>query len=605
MNRPLRVLLVLGSEGDAEPLLLELRRGGFDPSHERVEDARQLRDALRRGPWDVALADYAPPAFSAAEALRLLRRAGSGVPLLVVCGPVGEEAAARLARAGARAVLPRGEPGRLAAAVARVLRGPERAGGPRRRFRRLLRRGVAAGCWTAEGGVTAGNDALLRLLGRSRAELEAGAVRWRDATPPEYRHLDEKALAQARATGCWVPFRKEYVRGDGSRVPVLVCGAAAAAGDAGVFFAVELTGRSRAEEPRGDELLRLQVERMPLAYLLLDADLRVADWNPAAERTFGYSKEEALGMGPPYAKILPPALWPRVEAVLARLRGGDMAAHSVNDNLTKDGRTVTCQWFNTPLLGPGGRFGGLLCLGQDITERRRLEERLGQAQKMEALGRLAGGVAHDFNNLLTVISGYCEVLLDGLPEGDALRGPAEEIRGAAERSAALARQLLDFGRGGGGDPGVADLNGVVAGARGLLLRLVGPGVRVEERTGPGPCPVRADAGELGRVLLNLAANARDAMPRGGTLTVRTGDAGPAEGAGPQVLLEVSDTGCGMTEEVKARAFEPYFTTKGPGGGTGLGLAVVHGVVARAGGRVEVESAPGAGTTVRVYLPRAR
>ena len=186
----------------------------------------------------------------------------------------------------------------------------------------------------------------------------------------------------------------------------------------GVVTFHDVTARKRAEAERDALLARLQVqfERMPLACVLFDADLRVTDWNPAAERIFGYAKADVLGMGPPFERIVPESFRAAAGPILARIRAGDMYAHSVNQNLTKDGRTITCEWFNTPLMD-GDRFTGLLCLAQDVTDRQRLEEQFRQAQKMEAVGRLAGGVAHDFNNLLTVINGYSELLLGRAPAG--------------------------------------------------------------------------------------------------------------------------------------------------------------------------------------------
>jgi PAS domain S-box-containing protein len=250
----------------------------------------------------------------------------------------------------------------------------------------------------------------------------------------------------------------------------------------------------------------------------------------------------------------------------------------------------------------------VLVLARDVTERDNLEEQLRQAQKMEAMGRLAGGVAHDFNNLLTVVTGYTAMLLADLPAGHSLRRPLAEIKQAADRGTSLTRQLLTFSRRGPVSPQVLDLNAVVTDMTGMLRRLIGEDLVLTTKLGSGLGRVRADPGQMGQVLLNLAVNARDAMPRGGTLTVETADAEvsrdqPALPPGRYVLLAATDTGSGMDEATRARIFEPFFTTKGPGRGTGLGLAVVHGVVQQAGGHIEVSSEPGAGTTFRVYLPR--
>ena len=348
---------------------------------------------------------------------------------------------------------------------------------------------------------------------------------------------------------------------------------------------------------------------MPLIYILFDADFRITDWNPAAERIFGYTKEEAVGKQP--NDLNPPSIHAGATKIMDRIRAGDMAAHSVNENLTKDGRTITCEWFNTPLMTEHGQFGGLLCLGRDVTEQKSLEEQFRQAQKMEAVGQLAGGVAHDFNNLLTIISGYSEILLAKLGSSDPMRESVKAISEAGERAASLTRQLLAFSRKTVLEPKVLDLNEVVRETEKFLRRLIGEDILLTAVLDPAISRVKVDPGQLEQVLMNLAVNARDAMPRGGKLTMETRNVELDEEyarlhaevkPGRYVLLSMTDTGTGMTPEVKARIFEPFFTTKGVGKGTGLGLAVVHGIVKQSGGHVEVYSEPDIGTTFKIYFP---
>ncbi|HEX3765136.1 MAG TPA: response regulator [Kofleriaceae bacterium] len=244
----------------------------------------------------------------------------------------------------------------------------------------------------------------------------------------------------------------------------------------------------------------------------------------------------------------------------------------------------------------GGAVVRVAGVTQDITERLLLEEQVRQTQKLESLGLLAGGVAHDFNNILAVIAANASFVSDAVPQIGPERDALNEIMTAVQRGVALTRQLLSFSRKDAIEPTVLDLNAAVNDTRKMLLRMVGEDVVITTTLDPDLGRVKIDAGCLVQILMNLAVNARDAMPRGGSLLIAT------RNLEHEVMIAMTDTGCGMTEEVKRRAFEPLFTTKAPGKGTGLGLSVVHRIVEQAGGRIEVDSAPGAGTTFRVVLP---
>ncbi len=256
---------------------------------------------------------------------------------------------------------------------------------------------------------------------------------------------------------------------------------------------------------------------------------------------------------------------------------------------------------------------GVFILSLDTSERRRIQEQLVQSQKMEAIGRLAGGVAHDFNNLLTVILLYGERLLEKLPADDPNRGAVEQIKLAGERASALTAQLLAFSRQQVFEPKRVDLNQIVTGSEKMLCRMIGEDISLSVKTGSSTGAIMADSGRVEQVLLNLAVNARDAMPRGGMLSIETRDAALDETyarthlgvrPGSYVMLAVSDNGKGMDRATQARIFEPFFTTKPQGEGTGLGLSTVFGIVRQCGGSVWVYSEPGKGSTFKVYFPRA-
>ncbi len=293
--------------------------------------------------------------------------------------------------------------------------------------------------------------------------------------------------------------------------------------------------------------------------------------------------------------------------------------HRVETSAPVNGETKYVEITGSPLRDTEGRIVGGIEIIRDITDRKKsemerqnLEEQFRQAQKMEAVGKLAGGIAHDFNNLLTVISGYTDLLLNRLRKTDPLRGEIDAIRKAGEIAAGLTRQLLAFSRRQVLQPKSIKLNEVIANIEDMVRRLIGEDIELRTLLEEEPWDVRADPGQIEQVILNLVVNSRDAMAQGGTLTIETKnvdlDATYAESSvqvkpGPYVMIAVSDTGCGMNETTKARVFEPFFTTKEPGKGTGLGLSTVYGIVKQSRGYVWASSEPGVGTTFRVYLPR--
>ena len=446
---------------------------------------------------------------------------------------------------------------------------------------------------------------------------ESVGDRWTTPFHPDDKQRAGDAWRHATATTSQYEVECRLRRADGVYRWWLIRGAPLRDPEGGILkwfgTCTDIDDLKRSEAERAELLARLnlQIERLPMAYLLSGPDMRYTRWNPAAERIFGFTQAEVLGKHP-FEVIVPPEAQPQVANVFARLAAGDMDAHGSSENITRDGRHITCEWYNTPLFGPEGIFQGILSLAQDITARKLLEEQFRQAQKMEAFGQLAGGVAHDFNNLLTIINGYSDLLLESLPESDPSRQMIAEIHEAGERSAGLTRQLLAFSRRQVLTTQILNLNEVVADTDKMLRRLIGEDIRLTTTLEAHPWAVRADPGQVEQVLLNLAVNARAAMPKGGRLTIETKNVELDESyvrthmyarAGPYVLLSVTDTGSGMPPEVLAKIFEPFFTTKETGKGTGLGLATVYGIVKQSGGHVAVYSEVGLGTSFKVYLPQ--
>jgi two-component system, cell cycle sensor histidine kinase and response regulator CckA len=500
MGIPLRVLLIEDSEDDAQLLLRELRRGGYEPTHERVETAPTLKAALDRQAWDLVIGDYSMPHFSGVAALAIVRERGLDIPYICVSGTITEELAVAAMKAGANDYVTKGQLTRLVPAIERELR-DARGREARRRAEAALRDSEAS----------------------HRTLVEHAPVGIYRSTPSGRFLSANAALAR--------------ILGYGST----------------------------------DEVLQLDMARDVYAdpaerQRLLDRDT--------------YTDHE----------------YDEVEATWKR----------------KDGHRLTVQLNVRAVRNAARHVEYYETIVRDVTEQRRLQAQLVQAQKMEAVGRLAGGIAHDFNNLLTVITSYGDLVLDDLSKDDPKRQDIEQILKAAEGAASLTRQLLAFSRQQVLEPRVVNLNDVVAGLEKMLRRVIGEDVDLATALAAGLGAVKADVGQLEQVLMNLAVNARDAMPTGGKLTIETGNVEldtdytrehHAAAAGHFAMLAVTDTGIGMDEATKARIFEPFFTTKAPGKGTGLGLATVYGIVKQSGGFIWVYSEPGQGTSFKIYLPR--
>jgi PAS domain S-box-containing protein len=359
-----------------------------------------------------------------------------------------------------------------------------------------------------------------------------------------------------------------------------------------------------------NQRLAFYVDRMPLAYIVWNLGFGVVEWNPAAEQIFGWKANEAIGKNA-YELIIPNEARPQFEHGWSKLLKGDESSYSLNANVRKDGKIITCEWFNALLRDASGNVSGVLSMAHDVTEKTEMERQLQTAQRMESVGTLAGGIAHDFNNALTGIVGFGELLRMRMAGDEQALHDLDEILRCAERAATLTRQLLTFARRQVIEPVNLNLSTLVADLMKFIGKVVGEHIEVKTVLEKDVPTIFADRGQIEQVVMNLCLNARDAMPEGGRLVVEIGDVyleevyvrqNPYMRTGRYALLTVSDTGVGMDEKTRERVFEPFFTTKGPDKGTGLGLAMVYGIVKQHGGYIHLYSEPGEGTAFRVYFP---
>ncbi len=476
------------------------------------------------------------------------------------------------------------------------------------------------------------NSQLEQLFGYTRDELRGQPVetlvperQW----PQHHRHREEfHARPKARRMGAGLDLYGR--RRDGSEFPVEIS-LSPVMTDGGILVLSairDISDRKRIEEDlrRAHQELEQRKDRQLWQYqsrlaLIVDSsqdaiigknlDGVITHWNKGAEHIYGYKSEEMIGK--PITLLAPPERADEIPQILQKIRRGEGISYFESVRVTKDGRRLNVSVSISPVRDAEGNIVGASTIARDITSQKRAEDQLRQAQKMEAVGRLAGGIAHDFNNILGIITA-CTELLVGRMEPEAVSPEyVDNIREAAKRGATLTRQLLTFSRRQQAQVQVFDANERLKELSKLLRPLMGDDVEVSLLVKSAAAIVELDPGQLDQVVVNLAVNARDAMAHGGKLILETATAQVDEGfarqhpplkTGDYVLLAISDNGCGMDQATMTRIFDPFFTTKEIGKGTGLGLATVYGIVQQSGGHIWVYSEPGRGTTFKIYLPSA-
>jgi PAS domain S-box-containing protein len=466
------------------------------------------------------------------------------------------------------------------------------------RYRRLVEASPSAIVVERGGKIVLVNRVAVEMFGID-ATWELEDHKMADFVVPERRESANQLLLELYAKDTQISARETRVlRRDGSIVEVeFVASSFFQDGLRSIQIVLRDITQRKLGQAENARLIRA-IEQVEESIVIADIDANIVYVNPAFERISGYSREEVIGKNPRVlnsgrqSKQFYASLW---ESLIS---GESWSGRIVNR--CKNGRLFTEEATISPVIDRSGNVINYVAVKRDVTLETELQEQLHQSQKMDAIGRLAGGVAHDFNNMLMVIVSYADLLDSCLPENDPLRKHTWQILQAAQRSAALTRQLLAFSRKQVLAPQVLDCNVIITETSSMVRRLISENIELKCNLAPDLWPVKADADQIVQVILNLCVNSRDAMPNGGALVLTTSNYHFEEGF---VEFSVSDTGMGIPLELQEKLFEPFFTTKGQGKGTGLGLATVYGIVQQSGGNIRVKSSPGRGSTFTIYLPR--
>lgn len=625
----LRILINEDMPSDAELLEYEIRKAGFDFVSLKVETRDRFEAALRDFAPDLIISDYSLPIFTGLQALQLAKDHDPIIPFIIVTGALNEEIAVECMKAGADDYVLKDHLVRIGAAIKTSLekketmlekqRAEQMLAVSERKFRAIFQNA---------------NDAILLLDGERFVEVNPMAERIYATCREELLNhspfnfspveqpggADSEALAKekirAALDGTPQSFEWRHLRADGSPFDVHVMLSPVAIEGKQLVLAVvrDITERKLMEQDLREGEARYRrlshqfnalLDAIPDALLLQSRELEIVWANRAAidfigENDTGSAERHCYSLL--HRTSVPHEKCPVVHSFRTGMPAKDIIPLP-NDRVWEV-RAV-------PVKNEAGEVENVIELGRDVTEMRKLEQQLVHAQKMEAVGQLAGGIAHDFNNIITAMIGYANLLLMRLGEDDPSRHFVEQMLVTAERAADLTQGLLTFSRKKVFNLQPVNFNDIVSGLRTFLDRIIGDDVEVKTELEPRDLIVMADSSRIEQVLMNLAANARDAMPGGGTLTIRATSCELGQGfvrehgygePGLYLCVEVGDTGIGMDEETQRKIFEPFFTTKEPGKGTGLGLSIAYGIIKEHGGYINVQSRPGGGSKFRIYLP---
>ena len=616
----LKVLLVEDNPADAR-LVREMLKDAHRPVE--LTHAARLRDALeflRTTGFNAILLDLNLPDSEGMNTFLRARAEAAHAPIVVLTGLADEEVAARAVREGAQDYLVKAEvDGPLLYRSIRYAVERNASDETIRRsgalYRNLIEGSIQGVLIHVDGIIKLANPALAAMLGFERGDELVGQPVWQYIAPQD-REMAQ-AYQRARREGRPAPsnFELHLQRRDGSVIALDTMASSIAweGGQATLATVVDMTERKRAEQGlrTSEERFRQLAENIKEAFIVVELDgFRPLYLSRMWEEIWGRPLEEAYRDPAAWVR----AIHPDDAGVVHEARQAIEKGEAISRNFRVVRPDGTIRWVRArafPVYNASHELYREVGLVEDITDLRRTEEQLLQAQKMEAVGRLAGGVAHDFNNLLTAILGYSELVLQDLGDDHPSAVDLKEIRAAGQSAESLTRQLLAFSRRQILQPQTLDLNKVLTRVDALLQRIIGEDVELTMKLTAPLGRVSADPGQIEQVVLNLAVNARDAMPHGGKLTIETANVVLDEDyvaqhagatSGPHVMVAVTDTGTGMDEATQQRLFEPFFTTKEPGRGTGLGLATVYGIVAQSRGSIWVYSELGQGSTFKVYLP---
>ncbi len=622
MKTKLRLLLLEDDPNDAEIEITTLEDAGFRCDWKRVETEATFLSHFEAGGYDLVLSDFALPSFNGLDALRLVRERDTVIPFILVSGTVGEDAAIRSLRSGATDYVLKSRLSRLPPVVERAL-GEYAEQQARRKAQQELEKseGRVLTLFNTvpdlvfmkdlDGKYLGCNKAYERLCGLTEKELVGKTA---------FDIMDRKRAESSRKDDRWaleeggpVQIEEQLTFAEDGYVGHFEIIKSPMRDTNGEVFGImgvarDITDRKKAETEQ--RRMAAVINQIVEAVVITSPTGEIQYVNPSFEQMTGYQREEVLGKNPNMWKSgrhdseFYRDLWDNL------LRNGWWSGRFLNKK--KDGTIFTEEATISAVRNASGSIVNYVAVKRDITKETELEAMVRQSQKMEAVGRLAGGLAHDLNNILQTISAFSSVLLMEIKEQESLRSDVHEIQQATKRASNLTQQLLTFSRKQPTELVPVDLNEIIATEYKMLDRLLGPHVTMAFEPDRELLQVHADPCQIEQVIMNLVVNARDAMPDGGEIFMRTRNVvfpngvsapeSPYRHSGRYVCISVSDTGSGMDEEIRSHLFEPFFTTKPVGEGTGLGLAVIYGIVEQHNGWIDVESKKGKGSEFKVFLP---